>query len=263
MSTALAPKLEIPPLRYSRLKLMGRSPAHCRYALDQDLAGVAGWDDTPARRLGRLAHAIFLGQPLPAVFTGARRAGKEWDAFLEANAGREVVKQDEFDQAQAMAASLSANDEARELLTGKYIEHTLYFDIAGRNCRATPDVFEPGKYLTDLKTTSDASPDRFPWQALKLGYHGQLTFYKDAVIAAGLPAPERLAIVAVESKPPHVTNVFQFTERAEDFGRRTWRLWFEQFMNCERSGAWPGYIQGVLDAPDEGIELEGLQEVED
>lgn len=243
------------PLRFSRLKLMAKSPAHVRYALDQDLAGNNNWDDTPSRRLGRLAHSVFLGQPLPLVFPGDRR-GKAWTEFKEAHAGEDIVKQEELDTATAMAEALDAHAEASELLRG-IIEQTRYFFFGGRPCRATPDVYLKAKHLTDLKSTTDASPERFPWQALKLGYHGQLAFYLDALIALGEPEPERVAIVAVETKPPHVVNVFALLPEATEFGRRQYRGWLERFLVCEASNDWPGYIPGVLSAPEENVQLIG------
>jgi len=257
-----APRVALAPLRYSRLKLMAKSPAHCRFALDQDLAGVEDWDDTPSRRLGRLAHAVFLEQPLPVVFPGPRRAGKEWDAFKAANADREIVKQEELETALAMAAALRNHDEARELLRGGDIERTIFYELAGRACRSTPDVHWNGKHLTDLKSTTDASPERFPWQALKLGYHGQMAMQFDAILAVGMKMPARIAIVAVENRAPFVVNVFPLTPDAIEFGRRVYRSYFEQFLVCEQNNHWPGYAQGVLTAPPDS-EGFGGDELED
>lgn len=242
------------PLRFSRLKLMARSPAHARYALDRDAEGDPFWDDSPARRFGRLAHAAVLGQPLPIVYPGPTRRGKEWEAFKAANADKEIVKQSELDTVTAMATALATHAEASRVLQGQR-EQTVLFDFAGRNCRATPDAFEPGHHMTDLKTTGDANPRWFPYEALRYAYHAQLAFYKDGVEMAGLKPPKDLFIVAVEVKPPHGVCVFGLTPRAEDFGRRLYRTWIEEFLSCERSESWPGYPLGVIDAPEESFEL--------
>jgi hypothetical protein len=249
------------PLRYSILKLMGRSPAHARYALDMAARGEEAWEPTPSMRLGSLAHKVFLKQPLPVVYPGPVRRGKEWEAFKSANADKEIVKQSELDAVVEIATALQAHAEARDLLTGT-IEQTVLFDLGGRNCRATPDVFVPGAHLTDLKTTRDANPQWFPYQALKLGYHGQLSFYRDGLERAGFAPPKELRIVAIETAPPYAVCVFGVTPRAEDFGRRTYRAWFEQFLVCEASDDWPGYGPGVLDAPEEAVELTGFDEDE-
>lgn len=242
---------DILPLRFSWLKQIAKSPAHALYAMEHDI------DDTPYLRLGRLVHSIVLGEFANPVWTGDRR-GKEWLAFKAEHEGEDIVTEKEVDQAQAMALALAAHEEASKFLYG-IREQTLTFQMAGRNCRATPDARHgAAAHLSDLKSTTNASPHRFPWQALQLGYHAQLAFYKDACVAAGLPPPRELALVAVEVKPPHAVAVYVLTERAEDFGRRTYRLWMEQFLNCERSGVWPGYPMGTLDAPEEGVELVGV-----
>lgn len=256
MSANPQPAPALAPLRYSQITLMAKSPAHAKYALDQQAKGLDNWDDTPSKRMGRLAHSVFLGTELPAIFPGDRRGTKVWDAFVEANPGREIVKQDEFDVAQAMADALAAHEEAAYLLRGER-EKTIFARIAGRECRSTPDVHLVREHATDLKSTTDASPDRFHWQAAKLGYFGQMAMQKDMVIAAGLPSPARLAIVAVENKAPYVVTVFELTPAAEEYGRRFYRLHLERLLVCEASNDWPGYGPGVLDAPLEDVELIG------
>jgi hypothetical protein len=238
----------VDPLRFSVLKCMSRSPAHALYAATHPSP------DTPAMRRGRLAHSVFLGKNIPTVFPGDRR-GKLWADFKEAHDGEDIVTTEEFEGAGAMAAALHSHSEARHLLMGQR-ERTVLFDFAGRPCRGTPDVFSD-LHLADLKTTQDASPMRFPWTAARLGYHAQLAWYKDGLKAAGVADPKELSIVAIESKPPYAVAVFRLTERAEDFGRRQYRTWLEEFLNCEKSGVWPGYIEGVLDAPEDAIELIG------
>lgn len=233
------------PLRFSVLRQMARSPAHAKWALEHELR------DTPAMRLGRLVHAVFLGESVPTVYYGERR-GNAWKDFKEAHAGQDIVTESEFECATAMAVALHSHKEARHLLMGRR-ERTIFFDFAGRPCRATPDAVS--NTLTELKTTSDASPFRFPFTAMRLAYHAQLTWYKDALKLAGLGNPERLAIVAIETRPPFAVCVFMLTPRAEDFGRRLYRTWIEQFLVCERSDEWPGYVEGILDAPEEGLEL--------
>lgn len=236
------------PLRFSILKHVAQSPAHAKWAMDHERP------DTSAMRFGRLVHSCFLGSNVPTVYEGDRR-GNKWKQFVADHPGEDIVKSDEFEQASQMAAALHAHKEARTLLMGKR-EQTILFDFAGRPCRVTPDAFT-AKHLTDLKSTGDAGPKRFPWHALRMGYHAQLAWAKDGLLAAGYPAPEELSLVAIETRPPYAVGVYVLTERAEDFGRRTYRMWLEEFLNCERSNHWPGYPFGTLDAPEDALELIG------
>ena len=235
------------PLRFSILRKMSQSPAHARHAMQ-----FPDDRDTPQMRFGRLAHACFLGKNVPTVFEGDRR-GNKWRDFKEAHEGEDIVTEKEFAQASEMAAALHAHKEARKLLMGAR-EQTILFEFAGRQCRVTPDAFSV-KQLADLKTTTDASPRRFPFHAIRMGYHAQMAWTKDGLIAAGHPAPAEMSLVAIETRPPYAVGVYQMTARAEDFGRRLYRSWLEEFLNCERSGHWPGYPEGTLDAPEDSVEL--------
>lgn len=237
------------PLRFSTLKQMSRSPAHARHAMTHESA------PTSAMRFGTLSHSIFLGKGVPIVYEGERR-GNAWKEFKAAHDGEEIVTTEEFGRASEMAVALHSHKEARNLLLGTR-EQTILFDFAGRLCRATPDVFAPGAYLTELKTTQDASPERFPYIAARLAYPSQLVFYKDGVGLAGLTLPGALYIVAIETKPPFAVCVFSITERMEDYARRLYRGWLEQFLVCEQSDSWPGYPMGQLDAPEDALQLVG------
>lgn len=234
------------PLRHSRLKLMGRSPAH--YAADEP-------HSSSAMDLGSAADALILGQQAIAVYPGKVRRGKEWDAWRDSQAPDTLIlTSKEARAAEGMARAVARHEEASRLLTGT-IRETLLWDNAGRSCRGTPDVRGDG-FLTDLKTGETSDPRRFPWKVLRFGYHAQLAWYRDGIERAGLPRPDRCYIVAVEQEPPHVVTVFRLTDHVLDLGDRLNRLWFEQLRVCEASGHFPGYAQSAveLDLPDESGE---------
>lgn len=253
MSGALA------PLRIGDLAWIAKSPAHCKWHLDHPSK------PTPAMRLGSLAHAILLGKAMPVVYPGKARRGKEFEAFKASYPEDEAIYLDsELEEARGIARGLMDHGEAFKLLLGRR-EETVLWEFNGRTCRGTPDSFNTQEsILTDLKTTVDAGPQRFPWQALRLAYHAKTAWYLDGLRAAGVANLDRAFLVAVESKPPFSVATYELTERAIDFGRKLYRSWLEQFLVCERSGQWPGYPLGVLDAPeDEGLTLEiGGEEVE-
>ena len=100
---------------FSRLKHFSRSPAHYRAAL-------TGHRDSDAMRFGRVLHlAVLEPDLLPsqvAVWSGGRRAGKEWDAFKSHHAAREILTEAEFDDVQGAALSVLARREFGPYLTG-------------------------------------------------------------------------------------------------------------------------------------------------
>lgn len=239
------------PLRIGVLAQMAKSPAHCKYALEHE---------TPATRtmnLGTLTHAILLGKNMPVVYGGGARRGKEWTAFKESHPeGTEIFLDSELELARQLAGSLMQHPEAYRLLLGRR-EETITWGIGGRSCRGTPDVFNTTTgVLADLKTTVDASPRAFSYQALRLAYHAKLAWYLDGLNAAKIGSFDRAYIVAIENKPPFAVGTFQLTERALDFGRKLYSTWLERFLVYERSAVpWPGYLPEVLDAPEEALEL--------
>ncbi len=257
--SAVAPLPDVAPLRFSTIKWMSRSAAHAKYALENPEA-----IDSPSMRLGRIAHKLILGAtPGPdsfVVFEGERR-GKAWTEFKELNVDADIISAAEFEKASAMAASVAAHDEAQEVLQGEK-ERRLLFDYAGRLCQVTPDCFSP-TLLTEIKTTADASPGKFPWQSLREAYPAQLAWQLHGIAANGMPIPGRVSIIAVENKPPFPVCVFSVLPAALAFGRRTFVAWIEEFLNAERSGIWGGYGPGVLDAPPEEFGLDGMEESEE
>lgn len=232
------------PVRFSALKNIARSPAHYLESLRHHY-------DSAALRRGRLVDMITFGET-PLVFDGTRR-GKEWQAFVADHPDQDIYTQSEYDDAEPIAASLRRPEHAHalDLLSRGAIKERFSWRWLDRDCRGEPDV--AGDVLVDLKTTRNADPQRFSSDALRYAYHAQLAWYRNGLVCAGRPAPTDCYIVAVETKPPYPVVVLRLTPHVLDLGERLCRLWMEQLLECERSGHWPGYAQGVidLDAPEE------------
>lgn len=250
------PKLEpyhVEPLRFSRLKLIGKSAAHFRHAPNPSGSGLD---------IGSAAHSIVLGGRPVIFFPGKTRQGKAWDEFQVEHDDAIILTRREHGIAEGMAKSVQASPDAMRVLEGER-ESTFFWEQFGRKCRGTPDV-RGATFHTELKTGETADPRRFPWKMRQFCYHGQLAFYSDGAAYAGLNEPEENYVVAVEASAPFVVTVFKVTARAIEQGRRLIRLWFEQLAGCEAADHWPGYTQSVteLDLPDADMELEDAGEDE-
>lgn len=237
----------------STLKQMAKSPAHYRQMAD------FGLEASGAMNLGSAVHALVLEDGAGLVkFDGASRRGKEWTAFKAEHPDSVIVTAAEMDEARAIAASVRAHPRASELLEGAR-ETTFDWEIGGRACRGTTDVFVNHgiNRVVDLKTTSDAHPVRFQRTAERLGYFAQIPWYMVGASLAGLGEFDQGYIVAVETKPPYVVQTFELTPHALNLGERQWRLWFERLLVCEASNEWPGYQEtdAILDLPDEDLAL--------
>jgi hypothetical protein len=245
------------PVRISRLKLMGRSPAHYREACKYgDGAG-----ETLALKLGNVSDAIAFDKPV-AVWNQRTASGKlsprsktskAWIGFQAANAGKVIATPSEVAKATGMVEALKADPHARALLFASTVRRDVEIEwtCLGRRCVSHLDALSPVA-VADLKTCETADPERFNKSALWYRYHAQLAFYVDACKAAGLGDRDAY-IVAVESSAPYPVTVFQLDDDALTAGRKLYRVWLERLLACEAANEWPAYAQSVVrfTVPDE------------
>lgn len=238
---------------YSRLKSMGRSPAHYRHALLQPR------EDTPALRNGRANHvAVFEPQRfagLIAVWEGARRQGKAWDAFCDANAGKDILTKAEYDQLIGMQRAVRQHPIASRYLQRGQAEVSVLWThsteavggLAGHDmpCKSRLDYLAP-EWILDLKTCRDASPKAFGRAAFNFDYHAQAAFYVDAVAAVtGKRLP--YIIVAAELAPPCVVQVYRLPDHVLEAGRNHYRSLLFRLSECQREDRWDGYASEEMD----------------
>lgn len=243
----------IPGLRWSLLRRIGRSPAHYQWAT------TAQSPETPALRLGTATHCALL-EPAAfraryVVWSGGRRAGKDWESFAAAatEAGKVVLSPDEAASVTSSVLACRTHSEAARLLSGGRTEVTVLWDVAlpaagglpGRTWKAKArlDGVTPAG-IVDLKRCRDGSPEGFGRAAWRLGYFGQAAWYVDAYRAAtGVELPFRF--VAVESEEPHVVTVYEVRADELETGREHYRALLARLDLCERERRWPGYVDGV------------------
>lgn len=229
------------PVRFSNLKRMGESPAHY-------LAGLREpHRSSDAQRFGSLVHAVLLGGDV--LVWEADRRGKAWTAFRDAHPDELIVTASERDRAHRCADAVHARPDADELMVGNH-ELPVDWRIGDRACSSRIDVLG-WTHVAELKTAHTTRPEKFKRDCLGYAYHAQLAWYRMAAAHRGRKV-ERAGIVGVETKPPYAVTVLHLTARALDAGERMVRLWYEQLLQCEASGQWPGYCQSPLDLDVDG-----------
>lgn len=243
------------PIRFSHLKAFARSPLHARFAL-------AGGEikQTRAMEKGTALHAMLFKTRKVVAYAGKRdERVKAWQDFKALHAHAQIETEDGFLKALGMEAAVRANERARQLLCGPGVvnEATIIEKIAGRECRATPDARGP-EGIADLKSTGNCSPRDFWFHVRKMGYHAQLAWYARVAAAAEVPFGPGRFVVAIESAPPHLVQVYRLPADLVEEGDRLATLWFEGLRVCEQSNTWPGYgpAEMELEAPyqDDGLD---------
>lgn len=232
------------PVHFSTLKHMAKSPKHYRASVLQPT------EPTAAMRLGSAIHAVHLGAPY--VIWHAERRANAWKEFRDAHAAKTarvedggqvvemILSEAEYQRALWCSQALHDHPEARRLLEGQR-EVVREGFLLGRHIAGRVDVIGDG-FVSELKSCSDAHPVRFQYGARRLGYHAQLAWYRDMIGCPDWPA----FVVTVETKPPWDVVVHELTQAQLAEGRKCYRLWMEQLLQCEASDAWPGYSQAVV-----------------
>ena len=235
-----------------------KSPLHYKWALEHPT------EDTPALKMGRLVHMCVLEpQKLGETYVVApedidRRTkdGKiAWAAFLEEVRNREVISQEDFDEAEAISRSVWR--DARPLLEGAFAEVPMFWDDSrtGILCKCRVDAMKVEKdrcVMMDLKTCNDASTAAFTRDAIRYGYHVQAAHYINGATAndANSEKPVEWWFIAVEKRAPYAVNLIKADEGFLDQGQYELMGLMDRLDECLRTDTWPGYGENTLILPE-------------
>lgn len=201
---------------------------------------------------GHAAHGLILGtgQPL-AIWTDTDSwRAKDAIAFRD-NAYKEghvPLLAGEFEQVQAMAATLRAHPLAARLLNpdNGVAEQSIFWTDPrwGVERRARLDwatEIDGLPVVVDYKTSTTADPKTVGRKVADFGYHQQHAWYLDAVRAADMSEDPAFAFIFQEKTPPYLVSVIELDERAVNLGRDLNEQALEIFRDCTASGVWPAY----------------------
>lgn len=206
--------------------------------------------------LGKAVHDLLLLQDLfpknyfilPEGYDGRL---KKWadakDEREEAlRSGVPVLTFDQHRMAYEMANQVENNDLAKALIVSGIPEMTLAAKdpVTGVWLRSKPDILPDTKdIIPDVKTTRDANPSAFEGQATNLGYFQSAAHYMDVIDLVYGPSEgkRRFVLIAVESTPPHLVQIYHLDDESIQMGRMLNRKAINTFADCLKSGVWPGY----------------------
>jgi len=115
----------------------------------------------------------------------------------------------------------------------------------GRIDRLTSVSDQP--VVVDVKTTGKpASTHNFQQAVQAYGYHAQAAHYLLGVhtLMPDAPIPKFLWLVC-ETEAPNLVRVFEADDEALAIGADQMAAALQQFKECEASGFWPGWPEGL------------------
>ena len=227
-----------PALSASGAKLILRSPAHYRWAMDHPTT-------TATFNLGHAVHSLVLGSGRPLVLLECdtyRAKCDQLERDVALAEGQIPLTRPEWQQVRAMADAVLSHPLAAALFTDGRPELSLFTTDpeTGVELRTRPDWI--GRTIVDLKTTINANPADFDRIAWTYHYEMQSAWYLDEVARAGImPDDDRLLFVNVEKSPPYLVSVTELDAEALRIGRTRNREAIDMFARCLATDEWPGY----------------------
>lgn len=250
-----------PAISRSTAEKILRSPAHYQHALANPT------EETDAMALGTRIHSALLEPetfwPSVVVWTGGRRASKEWDAFKARHDGKEIITVAEEMHLLQITEAFKAHPIS-EAMAGGEAESSLFWQCprTGLERKARLDCYKDD-IVFDLKSTWSAATEDFSQSIQKYRYYRQAAWYCDGFEAVLGRKPRRFVLVAVETKPPYGIHPFVLDNTYLEIGARDNARALDLIAHYTKLGEWPSYDPDptVIFAPhgDEIIDEEGDQ----
>jgi len=168
-------------------------------------------------------------------------------AWEEAHKGAVSVDEAELKKLQGMQKAVLEHSGAKKLLSKCYVEMSYFWtdEDTGFQCRVRPDVLaldDQGDVIAaiDVKSTSNASKDKFQKSVMDYGYDLNAAFYSDAIERAiGRRVP--YYFLAVESAEPYGVALYKAGQSMLDVGRDKYRSALQLLQWCRENDRWPSY----------------------
>ena len=241
-------------VRFSRLKLMRKSPLHYAHGTDGE--------DTANRGFLRAVHCLVL-EPHRFddlfVVDGERQTAKRRELHELANVGKTVIKPADEWKARNIATAVRSHPAAGPLFTGEgESESPMQWRHPGTGilCKALRDRWTRDKFgqwcLVDLKTYGTTDPRIVGRRVYDLGAHVQMAHYEEGARLLTGEDDIKCLIVSAESGPPWDVAVFQLDRLgALHAGQVEREALMQRLAECQREDRWPGRFEVIepLDLP--------------
>jgi len=244
--------------------LMEQTGAHLQYKRSHPK------EPTPSMGLGTAVHCLTLEPEnfdrdiaIMPELNGRTNAGKlEKQNFFAENAGKTIITQEQFDQAEIMVARIHDHPIANILLDDVITESSVYWwyksmdrddDTRYREMvKVRPDAISKSHPIViDLKTVKDGSYSGFIRSIQDYYYHLSAAMYLEGVNQCmplleelGFMAYLKFVFVCVESEPPYEVSCYELSEEYMAIGKQIYRMAMRRLAES-RAANWPGFPEEV------------------
>jgi len=164
--------------------------------------------------------------------------------FLEANPGKTVLTDEQYQRALKAVIALHANPRASELVKTSIPEITVTGVIEGIRFKGRIDLLQTDT-IGDIKTTVTADPWKFSVQFRNLRYAHKLSIYRE-LVRQSLGRSLEVEIIAQEKKPPFDAVVFPVPADKLDEAFAEVCSTILDYRLAMETNHWPGRDKGEL-----------------
>lgn len=237
------------------------------YEVD-DMKRTAAQQDRMDR--GTLAHLMILQPELVAskvaVWSG-RRAGVEWDEFVNANEGKLLIRDEDFREVESAAQQALNVPRVRQLCSGLNVEAALFGEEDGVYTKGRVDGLRYGEMpvIIDLKTTEAGIDSHSVQRTIRdFRYREKMAMYRRMFCQATGADKELVKCfnIFIKLPPPVSIRIVQFTTGALEFGEIRMRKAIDRVRECIRTSSWPVFVADDMadvaewELPEEEVEIE-------
>jgi hypothetical protein len=238
-------------------------PAHAKQYMEK------GRKDTPALKFGRAVDTYILEPTRFAekylISPDCDKRSKEnkqiWKDFEDSLDGREYITQEELEKIISIYSKVMESSAMRLIQGGRSQVCAVWMDKpTGLLCKSRWDYYAPKvPMITDMKSTTDASPDGFSYSLYKYGYFQQAGFY--CMGHEALTGEEAFfTILALEKEEPYVKSAYELGMKTIEAGKNAARRALDAYAECKKNDRWPEFSDKItmLDMPIFALERFGV-----
>ena len=238
----------------SQLKLLKESPRKYQATYVTQTLSV---EPTDAMEFGSLVHSMtlqphlvldqYVSIPDEALTSNGQRRGKAWEAFVEANPGKTLIRSGDFRRANIIAERVWDHPFYKLVYEWqRNVEMPIRWtdEETGVECKGIPDIVCSNEWVIDIKTTNDLTgfvqgKERLTSSKIAdFGYHLQGAFYLEGASRYYEETKSRFALIVVETKEPYRVYAMEIDEPSLFAGKLEMHRLLEEYKRRTANDDW-------------------------